>query len=136
MRTAQRLYEGIDIGAGQVGLITYMRTDSVSLSNDALAEIREFIADKFGENNLPETPREYKTKSKNAQEAHEAIRPTSARNEPFKIKQHLGDDEFRLYSLIWKRTMACQMIHATLDTVDTGHGRDRPGLRARQQFPR
>jgi DNA topoisomerase-1 len=117
MRTAQRLYEGIDIGAGQVGLISYMRTDSVSLSNDALNEIREFIAEKFGENNLPESPREYKTKSKNAQEAHEAIRPTSARNEPFKIKQHLGDDEFRLYSLIWKRTIACQMIHATLDTV-------------------
>ncbi len=117
MRTAQKLYEGIDIGAGQVGLISYMRTDSVSLSQDALLEIREFIADKFGENNLPETPREYKTKSKNAQEAHEAIRPTSARNEPFKIKDHLGDDEFRLYSLIWKRTMACQMIHATLDTV-------------------
>jgi DNA topoisomerase-1 len=117
MRTAQRLYEGIDIGAGQVGLISYMRTDSVTLSNDALNEIREFIAEKFGENNLPETPNEYKTKSKNAQEAHEAIRPTSARNEPFKIKQHLGDDEFRLYSLIWKRTIACQMIHATLDTV-------------------
>ena len=117
MRTAQRLYEGIDIGAGQVGLISYMRTDSVTLSNDAISEIREFIADKFGKNNLPETPREYKTKSKNAQEAHEAIRPTSAHNEPFKIKQHLGDDEFRLYSLIWKRTMACQMIHATLDTV-------------------
>ena len=117
MRTAQKLYEGIDIGAGQVGLISYMRTDSVALSNDALDEIREFIADKFGENNLPEQPREYKTKSKNAQEAHEAIRPTSARNEPFKIKEHLGDDEFRLYSLIWKRTMACQMIHATLDTV-------------------
>ena len=117
MRTAQKLYEGIDIGAGQVGLISYMRTDSVTLSQDALLEIREFIADKFGENNLPETPREYKTKSKNAQEAHEAIRPTSAGNEPFKIKEHLGDDEFRLYSLIWKRTMACQMIHATLDTV-------------------
>ncbi|HEY5739986.1 MAG TPA: DNA topoisomerase I [Gammaproteobacteria bacterium] len=117
MRTAQRLYEGIDIGAGQVGLITYMRTDSVTLSNDAIGEIREFIADKFGANNLPEAPREYKTKSKNAQEAHEAIRPTSARNEPFIIKQHLGDDEFRLYSLIWKRTMASQMIHATLDTV-------------------
>jgi DNA topoisomerase-1 len=117
MRTAQRLYEGIDIGAGQVGLISYMRTDSVTLSNDALDEIREFIAEKFGANNLPETPREYKTKSKNAQEAHEAIRPTSARNEPFKIKEHLGDDEFRLYSLIWKRTIACQMIHATLDTV-------------------
>ena len=117
MRTAQRLYEGIDIGAGQVGLITYMRTDSVTLSNDAIGEIREFIADKFGANNLPEAPREYKTKSKNAQEAHEAIRPTSARNEPFTIKHHLGDDEFRLYSLIWKRTMASQMIHATLDTV-------------------
>ena len=117
MRTAQKLYEGIDIGAGQVGLISYMRTDSVALSNDSLNEIREFIAEKFGENNLPEQPREYKTKSKNAQEAHEAIRPTSARNEPFKIKEHLGDDEFRLYSLIWKRTMACQMIHATLDTV-------------------
>ncbi len=117
MRTAQRLYEGIDIGAGQVGLISYMRTDSVTLSNDALAEIRDFIAEKFGQSNLPEQPRVYKTKSRNAQEAHEAIRPTSARNEPFKIKQHLGDDEFRLYSLIWKRTIACQMIHATLDTV-------------------
>jgi len=122
MRTAQRLYEGIDIGAGQVGLISYMRTDSVSLSNDALHEIREFIAEKFGANNLPETPREYKTKSKNAQEAHEAIRPTSANNEPFKIKEHLGDDEFRLYSLIWKRTIACQMIHATLDTVSIDLG--------------
>ncbi len=117
MRTAQRLYEGIDIGAGQVGLITYMRTDSVNLSNDALNEIREFIAEKFGVDNVPDTPREYKTKSKNAQEAHEAIRPTSALNEPFKIKEHLGDDEFRLYSLIWKRTIASQMIHATLDTV-------------------
>jgi DNA topoisomerase-1 len=117
MRTAQRLYEGIDVGAGQVGLITYMRTDSVNLSNDSINEIREFIAEKFGANNVPPEPREYKTKSKNAQEAHEAIRPTSARNEPFKIKEHLGDDEFRLYSLIWKRTIACQMIHATLDTV-------------------
>ncbi|MDC1286765.1 DNA topoisomerase I [Gammaproteobacteria bacterium] len=122
MRTAQRLYEGIDIGAGQVGLITYMRTDSVSLSGDALNEIREFIAEKFGANNLPETPSVYKTKSKNAQEAHEAIRPTSANNEPFKIKEHLGDDEFRLYSLIWKRTIACQMIHATLDTVSIDLG--------------
>jgi DNA topoisomerase-1 len=122
MRTAQRLYEGIDIGAGQVGLITYMRTDSVSLSNDSLNEIREFIAEKFGAQNVPETPRVYKTKSKNAQEAHEAIRPTSANNEPFKIKEHLGDDEFRLYSLIWKRTIACQMIHATLDTVSIDLG--------------
>ncbi len=117
MRTAQRLYEGIDVGAGQEGLISYMRTDSVSLSNDAVAEIRGFIGEKFGEKNLPESPPVYKTKSKNAQEAHEAIRPTSARNEPFSVKEHLGNDEFRLYSLIWKRTIACQMIHATLDTV-------------------
>ena len=117
MRTAQRLYEGIDIGAGQVGLISYMRTDSVTLSNDALNDIRSLIAQKFGETALPEDPRFYKTKAKNAQEAHEAIRPTSAMNEPDQIKSHLGDDEYRLYSLIWKRTIACQMIHATLDTV-------------------
>jgi DNA topoisomerase-1 len=117
MRTAQRLYEGIDIGAGQVGLISYMRTDSVTLSNDALNDIRSLIAQKFGETALPEDPRFYKTKAKNAQEAHEAIRPTSAMNEPEQIKSHLGDDEYRLYSLIWKRTIACQMIHATLDTV-------------------
>jgi len=117
MRTAQRLYEGIDVGAGQEGLISYMRTDSVTLSNDAVTGIREFIAEKFGAKSLPESAPVYKTKSKNAQEAHEAIRPTSATHEPFKIKQHLGDDEFKLYSLIWKRTMACQMIHATLDTV-------------------
>ncbi len=117
MRTAQRLYEGIDIGSGQVGLISYMRTDSVTLSNDALNDIRSLIAQKFGETSLPEEPRFYKTKAKNAQEAHEAIRPTSAMNEPERIKSYLGDDEYRLYSLIWKRTIACQMIHATLDTV-------------------
>jgi len=117
MRTAQRLYEGIDIGAGQVGLISYMRTDSVTLSADALADIRSLIAQKYGDSTLPEEPRFYKTKAKNAQEAHEAIRPTSAMNEPEKIKSYLGDDEYRLYSLIWKRTIACQMIHATLDTV-------------------
>jgi len=117
MRTAQRLYEGIDVGDGQEGLISYMRTDSVSLSNDAVTQIRAFIAEKFGANSLPESAPVYKTKTKNAQEAHEAIRPTHAINEPFKIKQHLGDDEFKLYSLIWKRTIACQMIHATLDTV-------------------
>jgi len=117
MRTAQRLYEGIDIGAGQVGLISYMRTDSVILSNDALTDIRSLISQKYGDNALPEKPRFYKTKAKNAQEAHEAIRPTSAMNEPDRIKSYLGDDEFRLYNLIWKRTIACQMIHATLDTV-------------------
>ena len=117
MRTAQRLYEGIDIGSGQVGLISYMRTDSVTLSNDALNDIRSLIAQKFGESSLPEEPRFYKTKAKNAQEAHEAVRPTSAMNEPERIKSYLGDDEYRLYSLIWKRTVACQMIHATIDTV-------------------
>ena len=117
MRTAQRLYEGIDIGAGQVGLISYMRTDSVTLSNDALTDIRSLITQKYGNSALPEEPRFYKTKAKNAQEAHEAVRPTSATNEPDRIKSYLGDDEYRLYSLIWKRTIACQMIHATLDTV-------------------
>jgi DNA topoisomerase-1 len=117
MRTAQRLYEGIDIGAGQVGLISYMRTDSVTLSNEALTDIRSLITQKYGNNTLPEEPRFYKTKAKNAQEAHEAVRPTSAINEPDRIKSYLGDDEYRLYSLIWKRTIACQMIHATLDTV-------------------
>ncbi|MFA9420531.1 MAG: DNA topoisomerase I [Gammaproteobacteria bacterium] len=126
MRTAQRLYEGIDIGAGQEGLISYMRTDSVTLSVDALTDIRSLITQKYGDSALPEEPRFYKTKAKNAQEAHEAIRPTRAMNEPEKIKSHLGDDEYRLYSLIWKRTIACQMIHATLDTVsiDLGCGVD------------
>jgi len=117
MRVAQRLYEGVDTGAGQTGLITYMRTDSVSLSNEALADIRQLIAQKYGEQSLPEQPRVYKTKSKNAQEAHEAIRPTSAANTPEQLKSHLGQDEYRLYDLIWKRSIACQMIHATLDTV-------------------
>ena len=117
MRTAQKLYEGIDIGAGQVGLITYMRTDSVSLSNEALNDIRTLISQKYGTEALPPEPRFYKTKAKNAQEAHEAIRPSSAMNDPEQIKAHLGNDEYRLYALIWKRTVACQMIHATLDTV-------------------
>ncbi|TDJ29489.1 MAG: DNA topoisomerase I [Gammaproteobacteria bacterium] len=117
MRTAQRLYEGIDIGAGQDGLISYMRTDSVTLSNNALNDIRALITQKYGTIALPSEPRLYKTKSKNAQEAHEAIRPTSAMNEPETLKAHLADDEYRLYSLIWKRTIACQMLHATLDTV-------------------
>jgi DNA topoisomerase I len=117
MRTAQRLYEGIDIGSGQTGLISYMRTDSVSLSNEALEDIRTLIAKKYGPELLPESPRAFKTKSKNAQEAHEAIRPTSAMNTPEQIKSFLSQDEYRLYDLIWKRSIACQMIHATMDTV-------------------
>ncbi len=117
MRTAQQLYEGIDIGGETVGLITYMRTDSLNLANEAIAEIRGLIEEKFGKDNLPDAPRVFKNKSKNAQEAHEAIRPTSVRHLPEQIKSHLKPDQFALYELIWKRAMACQMIHATLDTV-------------------
>lgn len=117
MRTAQQLYEGIDIGEGAVGLITYMRTDSVTLANEAIAEIREFIPQKYGKENLPDEVRVYKNKSKNAQEAHEGIRPTSALREPAAIKQFLSKDQFRLYELIWKRTVASQMMHATINTV-------------------
>ena len=117
MRTAQQLYEGIDIGGETVGLITYMRTDSLMLSQDALDELRELITERYGKDNLPEEARVFKNKSKNAQEAHEACRPTSAKHTPEEIKSHLSPDQFKLYELIWKRTVACQMIHATLDTV-------------------
>jgi len=117
MRTAQQLYEGIDTGSGTVGLITYMRTDSVTLANDALEEIRGFIAHKYGKDNVPDRPQVYKTKAKNAQEAHEAIRPTSIMRTPDSLKGELSKDQYKLYNLIWKRTLACQMIHATLHTV-------------------
>lgn len=117
MRVAQQLYEGIDLGSGPVGLISYMRTDSVTLANEALHEIRDLISQRYGKDKLPQTPRQYKTKSKNAQEAHEAIRPTAAMRAPETIKSHLTQDQAKLYDLIWKRTVACQMIHATLDTV-------------------
>ncbi|MBF0219474.1 MAG: type I DNA topoisomerase [Gammaproteobacteria bacterium] len=117
MRTAQQLYEGIDIGGETTGLITYMRTDSVNLSDEAVAELRRYIAQNFGETSLPEAARIYKTKSKNAQEAHEAVRPTSAFRPPNSLEDHLSKDQWRLYELIWKRTLACQMIHATLNTV-------------------
>jgi len=125
MRTAQQLYEGVDIGGGEtVGLITYMRTDSVNLAQEAVEGIRELIASRYGADNLPKEPRSFKTKSKNAQEAHEAVRPTSAHHIPDEIKSHLTAEQFKLYNLIWKRTVACQMIHATLDTVavDLGAG--------------
>ena len=117
MRTAQQLYEGIDLGEGPVGLITYMRTDSVSLAAEAVEELREMIAQRYGADNVPESPRQYKTKSKNAQEAHEAIRPTSCMRIPEEVRSYLSDEQFKLYELIWKRTVASQMIHATLDTV-------------------
>lgn len=117
MRVAQQLYEGIDLGDGATGLITYMRTDSVHLSQEAINGLREFIANKYGKENLPDSPRAFKTKSKNAQEAHEAIRPTNFELEPEKVKRYLTNDQMRLYNLIWCRTIACQMLHATLNAV-------------------
>jgi len=117
MQIAQQLYEGIDIGNDHVGLITYMRTDSVTLAAEAITEIRNTIAKEYGKDNLPEEARIYKTKSKNAQEAHEAIRPTSSDRLPQEMKNSLSSDQFKLYRLIWRRTIACQMIDATLNTV-------------------
>jgi len=117
MRVAQQLYEGVDIGEGQVGLITYMRTDSLNLAQEAVGQIREVIVQLYGEAGLSEEPRVFRTKSKNAQEAHEAIRPTAANILPADIESKLEADQFRLYSLIWKRTVACQMAPAIFDTV-------------------
>ena len=118
MRVAQKLYEGVAIGdEGTVGLISYMRTDSVNLSAEALGEIRDVIARDFGTGALPDKPNVYTTKSKNAQEAHEAIRPTAALRTPTQLAKYLDDDARRLYELIWKRAVACQMVPATLNTV-------------------
>lgn len=117
MRIAQQLYEGVDVGEGNVGLITYMRTDSVNLAQEAIGEIREVITQRYGEALLPDAPRAFKTKAKNAQEAHEAIRPTHPNFFPEQVKDKLTLEQYRLYDLIWKRTIACQMIHATMDTV-------------------
>jgi DNA topoisomerase-1 len=114
---AQQLYEGMDIGEGAVGLITYMRTDSLNLAQEAVGQIREVIVQLYGAEGLAEEPRVYRTKSKNAQEAHEAIRPTAANILPNDIEKHLETDQFKLYSLIWKRTVACQMAPAVFDTV-------------------
>ena len=126
MRVAQQLYEGIDTGEGAVGLITYMRTDSVSLAQEAVEEIREYITAVHGKNYLPGKPNQYRTKSKNAQEAHEAVRPTSAWRLPKEIKLKLTSEQFKLYDLIWKRAVSSQMKHATIDTVavdfDCGEG--------------
>jgi DNA topoisomerase-1 len=118
MRLAQQLYEGVAIGdEGVVGLITYMRTDAVSLSADAITELREVIGRDFGARALPEQPHFYRNKSKNAQEAHEAIRPTSAQHRPKDVAAYLSDEQRKLYELIWKRALASQMQHATLNTV-------------------
>ena len=121
MMIAQRLYEGVDLGGeeGTVGLITYMRTDSPQVSNDALAEVREYIGKGFGREFLPESPNTYKSK-KSAQEAHEAIRPTSVARHPDQMKQYLQEDEYKVYKLIWQRFVASQMNPAVFDqtTVD------------------
>ena len=117
MLIAQQLYEGIKLENESVGLITYMRTDSVNLSKDALVEIRKFINSEYNESFLPKTPRVFKTKAKNAQEAHEAIRPSSIIRRPISLAPFLNKDQLKLYTIIWKRTIASQMVHATLDTV-------------------
>jgi DNA topoisomerase-1 len=117
MQVAQKLYEGIDVGNGAEGLITYMRTDSVTISQEAVGEFREYIGERWGQDQIPAKPRVFKTSTKNAQEAHEAIRPTLASHNPDSIKAHLDKDQYRLYDLIWKRALASQMIHATIHTV-------------------
>ena len=124
MSVAQQLYEGVDTGEGAVGLITYMRTDSVSLAKEAVEELRGFIAEKYGSKAVPKVPQVYKTKSKNAQEAHEAVRPTSILRTPDSLKSYLPADQHKLYTLIWQRTLASQMVHATMNTVavDLGCG--------------
>jgi len=118
MRVAQQLYEGIELGEeGTAGLITYMRTDSPSVAGVAQAEARDFIAHRYGRDYLPPRPPQYKTKAKGAQEAHEAIRPTSVLREPSAVKSFLTRDQFRLYALIWQRFVASQMAPAIYDTI-------------------
>ncbi len=117
MVVAQQLYEGITIGRESTGLISYMRTDSVNLAQEALNDIRSYILKHYGQENLPENPKFYKTKAKNAQEAHEAIRPTAIQRTPESIKEYLKPEQLKLYTLIWQRTLACQMMHATINTV-------------------
>jgi DNA topoisomerase-1 len=118
MRIAQQLYEGIDVtGRGQTGLITYMRTDSTHVSELAQQEAREYISTHHGDKFLPSKPPKYKTKAQGAQEAHEAIRPTSVMRTPKSIKEHLSRDQFRLYQLIWERFVASQMATARYDTI-------------------
>ncbi len=128
MSIAQQLYEGIEIGSeGTVGLITYMRTDSTTVSKQAQAETRDFIAERYGEEMLPPEPPVYKTKSKSAQEAHEAVRPTGVTREPHKMKSFLSRDQARLYTLIWQRFVSSQMANALYDTISVAVG---AGLKA------
>ena len=115
MRVAQRLYEGIDIGGETIGLITYMRTDGVQIAGEAINAVRRAIEADYGKQYVPDAPRRYETKAKNAQEAHEAIRPTDPTRRPREAKGFLDADQARLYELIWLRTVASQMESAELE---------------------
>ena len=117
MMTAQQLYEGINISEGTVGLITYMRTDSMSLSNESTSQIRKYLETNYAKEFFPQKAIGYKTKAKNAQEAHEAIRPTNIERTPQSLKPYLSEQQFKLYEIIWKRTLACQMSPAIFDAV-------------------
>lgn len=118
MSVAQQLYEGVDLGKeGTVGLITYMRTDSTRIAESAQTEAKEYIIGKYGDAYIPESPRQYSKKAANAQDAHEAIRPTSALRDPESIKAFTSRDQYRLYKLVWERFMASQMASAVLDTL-------------------
>ena len=115
MRIAQRLYEGVDIEGETVGLITYMRTDGVDIAEEAIAAARSLIGTDYGSRYVPASPRQYQTKAKNAQEAHEAIRPTDLARRPNRTKAFLDSDQAKVYELIWLRTMASQMESAELE---------------------
>ncbi|GAB0114650.1 type I DNA topoisomerase [Acidisoma sp. C75] len=117
MRVAQQLYEGVDLGGETVGLITYMRTDGVQMAREAIHAIRDHVKVEYGGDYLPAVPREYSTKAKNAQEAHEAVRPTDVRRRPEDMARFLSPDQARLYELIWKRAVASQMAQAEFDQV-------------------
>ncbi len=117
MRTAQRLYEGIEIDGEPIGLITYMRTDSVIMSKTAISEVRSYVEENIGKVYLPKEPRIYKSKTKNAQEAHECVRPTNISLSPEKIKKYLIQDEFKLYEIIWQRAVSSQMANAIINQV-------------------
>ncbi len=134
MQVAQRLYEGMDIGGETAGLITYMRTDGVQMAPEAISAARAAIGKEFGDRYLPEKPRYYTTKAKNAQEAHEAIRPTDFFRTPASVRQYLDADQARLYELIWKRAIASQMnpaeIERTTVEIEAVNGAKTAGLRA------
>jgi len=134
MQVAQRLYEGVDVGGETVGLITYMRTDGVQMAPEAIAAARDAIGKEFGARYLPEKPRYYSTKAKNAQEAHEAIRPTDFFRTPASVRAHLDADQFRLYEMVWKRAIASQInaaeIERTTVEIDAVNGARRAELRA------